>query len=73
MNLERRGVPTVFVCPETFRGIVLAQARLSGMPSYQPVTVPGHVVALSPQQVCAKIDQVADQIIGGLVSSPAGR
>ncbi len=71
MNLERRGVPTVFLCPEAFRGIVKAQARLDGMPSYEPVTVPGQVVALSPQQVLAKIDGAADRIVGGLLSAPS--
>ena len=54
-------------CPESFRGIVEAQARLSGMPSYKPVTIPGIIVAQSPQQITAKVDQVADEIIGGLV------
>lgn len=67
MILEKRGIPTVIFCTESMRGIVKSQAQLSGMPSYEPVTVPGHIVALSPQQAIAKVDQVADLIIGGLV------
>ena len=43
------------------------QARLGGMPSYKPVTIPGMVVAQSSQQMMAKVDEVADQILGGLV------
>ena len=54
-------------CPEAFRGIVETQARLAGMPSFKPVTIPGIVVAQSPQQMMAKVDQVADQIIAWLV------
>ena len=54
-------------CPESFRGIVEAQAHLSGMPSYKPVTIPGMIVAQSPLQITAKVEQVADEIIGGLV------
>ena len=69
MNLEKSGIPTVFLCPEGFRGIVKAQARLSGMPAYEPVTLPGQIVALSPQQLTAKIDQAADRMVAGLVSS----
>jgi len=57
----------VMFCPEAFRGIVETQARLGGMPAYKPVTIPGMVVAQSPQQMMAKVDEVADQILGGLV------
>ena len=73
MALERRGVPTVFLCPEGFRGIVEAQARLSGMPSYKPVTVPGHIAALPVEELIDKIERVADMVAGGLLSVPAGR
>ena len=64
--MEKRGVPTVLFCPEAFRGIVETQARLGGMPSYKPVTIPGMVVAQSPQHMMARVDEVADQILGGL-------
>lgn len=72
MFLEKRGIPTVYFCPETFRCIVKTQAQLSGMPSYEPVTVPGHIAALSPQEFIAKIDLAADNLVEGLVSSPDG-
>jgi len=71
VTLEKRGVPTVLICPESFRGIVEAQARLGGIPSYTPVTIPGQVVALSPQELTARLDAVADKLIGGLVSASA--
>lgn len=59
------------ICPESFRGIVKAQARLGGIPSYTPVTVPGQIVGLSAAELMASIDAVADKIIGGLVSASA--
>ena len=71
MSMEKRGLPTVLICPEAFRGIVEAQARLSGLPSFKAVTVPGQLVGLSPQESAAKIDQVADKIIDGLVAPSA--
>lgn len=54
-------------CPEAFRGIVQTQARLAGMPLYEPVTIPGMVVAQSPQEIIAKVDRIAPMIIQGLV------
>lgn len=67
MTLEKRGIPTVFFCPESFRGIVEAQAQLSGMPAYRPVTFPGQIAALTPQQAVAKVDLVAPRIVAGLL------
>lgn len=61
--LERRGIPTALFCPDAFRGIVETEARRSGLPSFKPVTVPGHIVALSPEQATANIDMVAKELV----------
>jgi hypothetical protein len=63
MTLEKRGIPTALFCPESFRGIIEAEARRCGLPSFQPVTVQGHVVALSPEDAVANIDRTAPGII----------
>lgn len=41
------------------------------MPLYEPVTIPGMVVAQSPQEIIAKVDVVAPKIIQGLVKEQA--
>ena len=69
MTLEQRGIPTVLMCPETFRGMVEAQASLSGMPSYKPVTLPGRIVAISGDELLSKVDEAADEMIQGLVAT----
>jgi hypothetical protein len=71
MILEKRGIPTVFLCPESFRGIVESHAKLSGMPSYKAVTMPGRIVALSPEELTDKLDKAADRIVRGLALASA--
>lgn len=67
MVFERRGIPTAFLCPAPFIGIIRAEALRCGFSDYAPVTLPVPIVGLSEAQTLVVIDQVGPEIVRHLV------
>lgn len=63
VTLESRGVPTVAIGTEPFRGEAREQAEALGMPDYSMLELPHPIQPLPLQQVVALADQVVEEVV----------
>jgi hypothetical protein len=68
VRLERAGVPTAVVGTEPFLDEAIEQARMLGMPDYQPVLVPHPVQLLEDDE----LERVADGSFARVVAQLIG-
>jgi hypothetical protein len=71
VRLERRGIPTAVVATEPFLDEAIEQARVLGMPGYQPVLVPHPVQLLDDDELHALADMAFGGIDARLTGGPA--
>lgn len=71
--LERLGTPAAVVCTESFRATADAMASLKGASGYRYATVAHPIAGLPPEQVRARVEAVADEVVSLLVDPAAGR
>ena len=62
ITFEKRGIPAAVVITEPFEVTAEAMAKLAGMAGYPYATVPHPFGSLSPEEVIARADKVADRI-----------
>ena len=68
VELERRGVPTVTVCPHLFVRLGEVERRALGMPELPMAIAPHPLGGLKAEAVLAKADALLDQVVLGLTS-----
>jgi hypothetical protein len=71
VRLERRGIPTAVVATEPFLDEAIEQARVLGMPGYQPVLVPHPVQLLDDDELHALADVAFGAVYARLTGGPA--
>jgi len=60
---EKRGIPAAVIITEPFVATAEAMARLAGMPEYPVAVIPHPVGSLSPDEVTARADAIAERIV----------
>lgn len=70
VNLERMGIPSVLVVTEPFVAAAQANARAQGMPEISIVVVPHDYLVEDDEQVRAKLEPIADEILERLYVQP---
>ena len=63
ISFEKRGIPAAVIITEPFVATAEAMARLAGMPEYPVAVIPHPVGSLSPDEVTARADAIAERIV----------
>jgi hypothetical protein len=71
--LERLGTPTAVVCTESFRATADAMAVVRGASGYRYATVEHPMAGLPADEVRARAEGVADEVVSLLVDAAARR
>ena len=71
--LERLGTPTAVVCTESFKATADAMAGVRGAPGYRYATVAHPMAGLPGDQVRARAESVADEVVSLLVDAVVAR
>jgi len=71
--LERLGTPTAVVCTESFKATADAMAGVRGAPGYRYATVAHPMAGLPGDQVRARAEGVADEVVSLLVDAAVRR
>lgn len=71
--LERLGTPATVVCTDSFRATADAMAAVRGAPGYRYATVEHPVAGLSADDVRARAEGVADEVVSLLTDATARR
>jgi hypothetical protein len=73
VDLERRGIPGVFVATSEFVQAAVAQSTSLGFPTVARVFTPHPVQDRTDDEVRAYADLVYDQIVAAVTASPDGQ
>ncbi len=67
VELERQGVPSVFVASSTFIDAALVQAKALGLPMVPRVIVPHPIQDATDEEMGRKADESLDALLDALV------
>lgn len=67
MELEKRGLPAVFLADEGFVRPAHAQARMLGVPELPVLSLGAHTTTLAREAMRARVDEVIESIVDALI------
>jgi hypothetical protein len=69
VDLETRGIPSMFIASSEFRQAAIAQSVALGMPDVQRMFVPHPIQDRTDEEMAAYADQAFEEILGMLTAA----